>query len=173
MTHSISTQFVFGGVRSGKSHFAKELTEKLNARRTIIATAEALDAEMEDRIARHKSERDQSWSLVEAPIELPNAIHESDDGHSAVLVDCLTLWLSNIMHAGLDIEALSADLVDSIQATQTPLIIVSNEVGMGVVPNSLMGREFRDAQGRLNQLVASACTKVYFLLAGIPLNIKG
>jgi len=173
MTQSTNARLVFGGVRSGKSRFAKEATENLNKRRTVIATAEALDAEMEYRIAKHKSDRDESWHLVEAPLHLSAAIRSLNNGESAVLVDCLTLWLSNIMHAGLDLETETAELLASIKASNSSLIIVSNEVGMGVVPNSPLGREFRDAQGRLNQLVAGVCSQVDFMLAGIALRIKG
>ena len=159
---------ILGGARSGKS--ARALALATAAPRTFLATAEALDAEMADRIARHKAERGAGWRLVEAPLDLAPAVA----GHRAgsLVVDCLTLWLSNLMHAGRDPAAETAALVEALRDAGR-VILVSNEVGLSIAPENALARAFRDEQGRLNQRVAAAADHVEFVAAGLPLLLKG
>ncbi len=128
---------------------------------------------MADRIARHIQDRGASWFTVEAPLNLSAAITSHLKKDQALVVDCLTLWLSNIMHAERDIELETKQLVSTIKDADSPLILVSNEVGMGIVPESALGRRFRDAQGFLNKAVAEVCEQVVFVAAGLPLRLKG
>ncbi len=164
---------MLGGARSGKSSHAQSLAESLCERQVLVATAQALDDEMADRIARHIEDRGASWSTVEAPLDLNVAIASHLKQDQAIVVDCLTLWLSNIMHAERDIELETKQLVSTIKDADSPLILVSNEVGMGIVPESALGRRFRDAQGFLNKAVAEVCEQVVFVAAGLPLRLKG
>ncbi len=157
-------RLVLGGARSGKTGHALALAEAVGARRVYVATAEAGDAEMAERIARHRAERGAGWRTVEAPLELAAALGEAGD---VVLVDCLTLWLSNLMLAGRDVEAATAGLLAALEGAAVPVVLVSNEVGMGLVPETPLGRAFRDAQGRLNQRVAAAVARVDFVVAGV------
>ena len=158
-----------GGARSGKSRLAQAAAEALPGPLVYLATAEAGDDEMADRIARHRADRAERWRTVECPIDLPRAIGASD---GVVLVDCLTLWLSNLMLGGHDVEAAGVALVTAVAAVRAPLFLVSNEVGLGLVPETPLGRSFRDAAGRLNQAVAAAATRVVFVAAGLPLTLK-
>jgi len=160
---------ILGGARSGKSARALALCEPPHV---FIATAEALDEEMAERIAAHKAERGQSWRTVEAPLDLAGALRAEGDERTTLLVDCLTLWLSNLMHAGRDIEAETADLIAALAQAPGRIVIVSNEVGMGLTPDTTLGRAFRDAQGRLNQAVADTVERVEFVAAGLPLLLK-
>lgn len=169
----ISTHLILGGARSGKSRYAQRLAEAACAERIFVATAEALDDEMAARIARHKADRGAGWSTLEAPIALVSAIGQSCDGRHAVLVDCLTLWLSNVMLGDFDVEIEIGRLVAAVELQQGPLILVSNEVGLGLVPDNALGREFRDAQGRLNRRIAEVSERVEFVAAGLPLKLKG
>ena len=141
--------------------------------RIFIATAEAGDDEMRARIERHIAERDESWNTVEAPLALSEAITDNADTERVVLVDCLTLWLSNLMHANVDVEIEVDKLVAYVAALKSPLIMVSNEVGLGLVPDNQLGRRFRDEQGRLNRKLAAVCDQVDFIAAGLPLRLKG
>ncbi|WP_201835589.1 bifunctional adenosylcobinamide kinase/adenosylcobinamide-phosphate guanylyltransferase [Microvirga zambiensis] len=163
---------VLGGARSGKSRLALQLAESTSAERTYIATAQAFDDEMRERISLHRRERDTSWQTFDAPLELSAAIRDLTVPGKAVLVDCLTLWLSNIVMAKRDSEQEGDRLVRSIREARGPLILVSNEVGQGIVPPTPLGRSFRDAQGRLNQRVAEACEAVVFVAAGCPILLK-
>ena len=167
----MTATFILGGARSGKSARAQALAEAAGETRLYIATAEALDAEMEARIARHKADRGAGWRTVETPLDLVAAMEAADA--PVVLVDCLTLWLSNLMHHGRDVEAESAALCACLGRFEGEVILVSNEVGLGLVPETSLGRAFRDAQGRLNQRVAAACDVVEFVAAGLPLRLKG
>ena len=167
----MTATFILGGARSGKSARAQALAEAAGETRLYIATAEALDAEMEARIARHKADRGGGWRTVEAPLELVAAMDAADA--PVLLVDCLTLWLSNLMHHERDVEAESDALCKSLGRFEGEVILVSNEVGLGLVPETPLGRAFRDAQGRLNQRVAAACDVVEFVAAGLPLRLKG
>ena len=163
---------VLGGARSGKSRTAQAIAEAASVNRTYIATAQAFDEEMRERIGRHRSERDGSWRTQEAPLELPEAIRAHAGPGKAVLVDCLTLWLSNLLMAERDPDMEGERLVRAVSEAAGPLILVSNEVGHGIVPATPLGRLFRDGQGRLNQRVAEACDAVVFVTAGCPLLIK-
>lgn len=169
----INRTLILGGARSGKSSRALALAEARRAALVFIATAEAGDAEMAARIARHRSERDGRWRTIEAPMRLSDALARESAAATVVVVDCLTLWLSNILLAGLDVDAEAGRLLDAIAAAQGPIILVSNEVGLGLVPETPLGREFRDRQGRLNQAVAAACERVEFIAAGLALMLKG
>ena len=161
---------ILGGARSGKS--ARALTLAADAPRTMIATAEALDDEMRDRIACHKAERDASWDLAECPLDLSGAIRGLAAPDRVLVVDCLTLWLSNLMHAARDPDADCVDLIGALRAAPGRVILVSNEVGMGLSPMEALSRAFRDAQGRLNQRIAAAADRVEFVAAGLPLTLK-
>jgi adenosylcobinamide kinase/adenosylcobinamide-phosphate guanylyltransferase len=160
---------VLGGARSGKSRHAEALITHAAPPWTYIATAEALDDEMRDRIAHHRVRRHARWQTVDAPLDLAGAIAGLA---GPALIDCLTLWLSNAMLAERDIEAESERLLAALAAAPGPLVAVSNEVGLGLVPETPLGRAFRDAQGRLNQRVAAAADRVIFMAAGLPLSLK-
>ena len=163
---------VLGGARSGKSRYAHWLGEESGRERVLVATAQALDSEMRERIDRHRAERGGTWRTREVPIALPEVLATETGPDRIVLVDCLTLWLANIVLAGTDPERAAADLVRSIAEAAGPLVLVSNEVGQGVVPATPLGRAFRDVHGRLNQQVASACEAVVLVVAGCPALMK-
>lgn len=160
---------VLGGARSGKSHYAEELLMRAPPSWTYVATAEAFDDEMRDRIAPHRARRDERWQTLDAPLALAATIPTLE---RPSLIDCLTLWLSNTMLAGRDVEAETGALLAALAEAPAPLIAVSNEVGLGLVPETPLGRAFRDAQGRLNQKVAAAADRVVFMAAGLPLILK-
>jgi adenosylcobinamide kinase / adenosylcobinamide-phosphate guanylyltransferase len=164
---------ILGGARSGKTTYGLNTAESSKLECVYIATATASDAEMEQRIAHHKNERGAHWHLVEEPIALPRVIMKEARENRVLLVDCLTLWLSNLLCSGRDYTAMSAALVQTVQQCSSPLIFVSNEVGLGIVPDNALAREFRDAQGRLNQKLAAVCEQVVFIAAGLPLKLKG
>jgi len=170
----LRTVLILGGARSGKSSFALREASRAPGEKAFVATAEALDDEMEKRIVNHRRERGQEWNTFEEPLEIPSLIRRIGPTHGVVLIDCLTLWVSNIMMRALSPDRYEEDLVDALSApVGAPLtLIVSNEVGLGLVPESPMGREYRDNLGRLNARVAAAATDVYFLAAGIPMKIK-
>ncbi|WP_262029983.1 bifunctional adenosylcobinamide kinase/adenosylcobinamide-phosphate guanylyltransferase [Microvirga sp. Mcv34] len=163
---------VLGGARSGKSRTALELAEGASPERTYIATAQAYDGEMRERIAQHRAERDESWRTLDAPLDLVEAVRAQAGPGQAVLVDCLTLWLSNIVLAERDPVHEADRLVQAVRDAGGPLILVSNEVGQGIVPATPLGRRFRDEQGRLNQRIAEACDAVVFVAAGCPILLK-
>jgi len=162
---------ILGGARSGKS--ARALALAAEAPHVFIATAEALDGEMAARIARHKAERGPDWGLVEAPLDMAAAIRAGAGEGVTLLVDCLTLWLSNLMHHERDVDAETVALLAALGAVPGRVVLVSNEIGMGLVPMNALERAFRDAQGRLNQRVAAAADHVEFVAAGLPLTLKG
>ncbi len=168
----LSTTLVLGGARSGKSRFAESLACGSGLARVYLATATAGDAEMQARIAHHRARRGDGWRTVEEPLALTSALRREAGAGRVVLVDCLTLWLSNLMHAGRDVEAETSALTDWLRAARHPVVLVSNEVGLGLVPETPLGRAFRDAQGRLNQAVAAAVPEVAFIAAGLPLWLK-
>ncbi|HUF87558.1 MAG TPA: bifunctional adenosylcobinamide kinase/adenosylcobinamide-phosphate guanylyltransferase [Thermohalobaculum sp.] len=161
---------ILGGARSGKSARALALAE---APRVFIATAEALDDEMAERIRRHHAERGPDWGLAEAPLELAAAVRDHSGERVTLVVDCLTLWLSNLMHHGRDADAEIDALVLALAEAPGRVVLVSNEVGLGLAPVNALGRAFRDAQGRLNQRIAGAADHVEFVAAGLPLILKG
>ncbi|ACB97152.1 bifunctional adenosylcobinamide kinase/adenosylcobinamide-phosphate guanylyltransferase [Beijerinckia indica] len=168
----IRSLFILGGARSGKSFYAQRLAETSGLRPVMIATAEAHDAEMAERIARHKSERGPLWGLVETPLALCETLEQNAHPASILLVDCATLWLSNLFFHEAEIDTAVANLTATILKLSGPLIIVSNEVGQGIVPDNALARKFRDAQGRLNQALAQVCEGVVLVSAGLPLTLK-
>ena len=161
--------FVTGGARSGKSSFALEKALELGGDDvTFVATAERSDDEMVDRIARHQLERPTMWRTIEAPRE----VHLTDLKSRVVLLDCLSLFVSNLLLDGIEEETILERVRHTFDSRTQTLIVVSNEVGMGLVPEYPLGRQFRDVLGRANQLVARASTQAFFLVAGIPLRLK-
>jgi adenosylcobinamide kinase / adenosylcobinamide-phosphate guanylyltransferase len=164
---------VLGGARSGKSRQAEALARATGLRRIYIATAQAFDDEMRERIAVHRADRAaDGWTTVETPLDLAGAVTRESAIDTVILVDCLTLWLSNVMLAEQDVGQAERELLAALGATPGPVVIVSNEVGLGIVPETPLGRRFRDAQGRLNQRVAALADHVIFVAAGLPLMLK-
>ena len=162
-----------GGARAGKSRYAERLMLARPARHAVIATAVAGDEEMKQRILRHKAERDPSWEVFEQPISIRAAIRNAARQDRIVLLDCLTLWISNLMAEKRDIEVEVQGLVGTLHIAAGPVIIVSNEVGLGIVPDNPLARAFRDHLGRANQAVAAAADCAVLMTAGIPLALKG
>jgi adenosylcobinamide kinase/adenosylcobinamide-phosphate guanylyltransferase len=162
---------ILGGARSGKSRYAERLVENAASRGTYCATAEAGDAEMTARIAAHQARRGPFWCTVEAPLALASTIAAAGP-EGPVLVDCLTLWLSNLLMAGRQPDAEAGVLCRALHEAVGPVVLVSNEVGMGLVPETPLGRHFRDAAGRLNQEIAALADRVVFIAAGLPLVLK-
>jgi len=163
--------FVLGGARSGKSRYAESLITALPPPWIYVATAEAGDDEMAERINSHRERRGVQWRTIEAPRELAKALSACGDG--PVLIDCLTLWLSNLMLADANIEEETAQLEKTLVAAHGPLVLVANEVGSGIVPSYPLGRRFRDLQGILNQRIAARAERVILMVAGLPLALKG
>jgi adenosylcobinamide kinase/adenosylcobinamide-phosphate guanylyltransferase len=163
---------ILGGARSGKSWLAERLAEARRGKLVYVATAEAWDDEMRARIAEHKARRGESWSDIEEPLAVADALSAVPADTGAVLVDCLTLWLSNLMHAGRDITRETGRLAAVLDGMHVPVLLVSNEVGLGIVPENRLARDFRDHQGRLNQAMAAAADHVIFTAAGLPLVLK-
>ena len=166
----MTTTLVLGGARSGKTRYALEQAQAHPGPLVMIATAEAHDAEMAARIARHRAERDDRWRTVEAPLELAAALGALHPEETAV-VDCLTLWLSNLLHAEQDPEAAAGELIDALDGPGRRLL-VSNEVGWGIVPDNALARRFRDEAGRLHQRLAARAERVVLVVAGLPLALK-
>ncbi len=170
----MSAHLVIGGARSGKSRFAQAFAEAHAGEVRLIVTAEILDEEMRERVAKHRAERPSHWHVTEAPIDLPEAIERLARPGALVLVDCLTLWLSNILCTQPDTLAQRVDaLCAAIASAQGQLLLVSNEVGWSIVPENKLARLFRDEQGRLNQRAAAICDEVTLVAAGLPLKLKG
>ncbi len=163
--------FVIGGARSGKSRHAELLVTALPSPWTYIATAQAYDDEMRERIALHRARRGEGWTTVDAPLDLVGAIEALPDGQP-LLVDCLTLWLTNHMLADHDVEAEGRRLAEVLSRPRGPWFVVSNEVGLGIVPDNALARRFRDAAGRLNQHVAAVADSVLMMVVGLPLKVK-
>ncbi|MGC1453922.1 MAG: bifunctional adenosylcobinamide kinase/adenosylcobinamide-phosphate guanylyltransferase [Nitrospirota bacterium] len=173
MSHKI--YFITGGARSGKSSFAEKLAGAQTGKRAYLATAQALDPEMAARIEKHRKDRDTAWDTYEEPIAVAELLKKLSGRYDLVLLDCLTLWLSNVMaHTDGDdaVTSRSEALVTAIKEFNGACIIVSNEVGLGIVPDNPLARRFRDFAGILNQQVALAAHEVYFTAAGIPVKIK-
>jgi len=165
---------VLGGARSGKSRHAETLVRRWPPPWVYVATAEAWDEEMRARIAEHRRCRDDDWITVEAPRDLVAMLQSLQErAASPVLVDCLTLWLSNILLAERDIEAECGRLIEALDGRAAPTVLVSNEVGLGIVPDNALARRFRDAQGLLNQRLAVVADRVVLMTAGLPLVLKG
>ena len=162
---------VIGGARSGKSAHAESLVCVYESPWHYVATAEVLDEEMRARVAAHRRRRGAGWQLAEAPLELDQTLQSLPAGEP-VLIDCLTLWLSNHLIAGSDLEKECSALVDVLRQRSGPTFVVSNEVGQGIVPDNSLSRQFRDAAGRLNQMVAGVSGRVIMTVAGIPVQVK-
>lgn len=166
------TILITGGARSGKSALAEARALGLTGQATYIATARAGDAEMTARVAAHKARRGGEWTTLEAPLDVCAALRGSDGQGRARLVDCLTLWLSNLMEAGADWQAEAAKLADCLAAQTDPVVLVTNEVGTGIVPANALARAFRDAAGLLNQQIATVADEVTLAVCGLPLKVK-
>lgn len=167
-----SSLFVLGGARSGKSRYAQARAEALDGRLVFVATAQAFDSEMADRIARHQADRDSRWSTVEAPLDLVAAIEQHADANAILLVDCLTLWTSNLLLADRDIDAETGRLCSAITHAPGAIVLVANEVGLGIVPDNALARRFRDIAGTMNQRVAAIAGEAVMMFAGLPMFLK-
>lgn len=165
---------VLGGARSGKTGFAERLALMASKRPAYLATAQALDGEMRERVKAHKEQRAGRFVTIEEPLELSQALIDAAGRHEVILVDCLTLWITNLLVAGADV----AEAVDELAATlvelrQPKIILVSNEVGLGIVPDNALARSFRDLAGAAHQRLAEICDEAYFVVAGLPMTLKG
>ena len=169
--------FVLGGCRSGKSKYALQTAEKMAAKRKFfIATCVPQDDEMKQRVARHQKQRSSTWVTIEEPLDLTRAITENSPKADVVLVDCLTLWMSNLLMQTQDeatIKSKIEQLVQALSQADCPVVVVSNEVGGGIVPENPLARQFRDIAGWANQSVAACADRVVWMVAGIPLTVKG
>lgn len=167
--------FITGGARSGKSSFAERLAAETDGRRAYVATAQALDEEMASRIAKHRLDRGDAWDTYEEPLAVAELLGKLSARYAVVLLDCLTLWLSNVMaHVDTDgnVVERAEELLGAVRSFPGTCIIVSNEVGLGIVPDNALARKFRDMAGMINQNMALAADEVYFTAAGIPIRIK-
>ena len=170
------TVFVIGGCRSGKSRHALETTQRYTGgKKKFIATCIPYDEEMKSRVARHQNERDQNWETIEAPLDLSKAIIEAGRDAIVVLVDCLTLWINNLLMEDENADNILdkiPDLIRAIDSVKCPVVLVSNEVGGGIVPENRLARLFRDLVGSVNQAVAARADEVVWMVAGIPVTVK-
>jgi adenosylcobinamide kinase/adenosylcobinamide-phosphate guanylyltransferase len=178
MTNTGKTVFITGGSRSGKSRHAMELARAIAGKRVFIATAQGLDAEMADRITRHRRERESagSWITVEEPLEVAEAVRKHADS-AVIVLDCVTLWVTNLLLTGENltedaVSALAGELSRAAGEAAGTVIIVSNETGMGIVPDNELSRRFSDLAGRANQVIAAAADEVIFMVSGYPLYLK-
>ena len=170
---AMSKTLILGGARSGKSRYALELGESLSEDRVFVATAQGFDEGMRERISRHRSDRNVSWRTVEELVEVWDVIERECQAGRVIVLDCLTLWLNNLMLEGRDVESDLDRLVACLESVKGDLILVSNEIGLGLVPDTELGREFRDLHGRMNQRVAAVCDRVLFMVSGLPVVVKG
>jgi adenosylcobinamide kinase / adenosylcobinamide-phosphate guanylyltransferase len=166
------SQLILGGARSGKSGFAQRQAESLPGELIYVATAQALDAEMADRITRHRAERGARWQTVEASLDLAKVIESKSRSGNVLLVDCLTLWASNLMFAESDLAQAINDLTSALANAPGKIVLVSNEVGLGIVPDNALARRFRDVAGEVNQAVAQSVDSAVFVAAGLPMVLK-
>jgi adenosylcobinamide kinase/adenosylcobinamide-phosphate guanylyltransferase len=166
------TVFVVGGARSGKSRFALAEASKIAGRKAFIATAAASDDEMSARIEKHRQDRSNDWETFEEPVNLSPLIMEISGEYDVIIIDCLTLWLSNLMFSDRKIEEEFQAFISCVASSPSSLFIIANEVGLGIVPDNPLARSFRDLAGFLNQRVAGAADEAYLMAAGIPLKIK-
>ena len=162
---------VLGGARSGKSAFAEKLAEAHPAC-VYLATAECVDDEMSRRIEAHRARRGNRWRTAEVPLDLPEAIRCESAPEVCLLADCITVWLGNVVHHGRSVDAARTAMLDALAGVSGPVVLVANEVGLGIVPDNEMARAFRDHAGRLNQAVAEIAGSVYFVAAGLPVTLK-
>lgn len=163
---------VLGGARSGKSRYGEQLVESASGQHVYIATAQAWDGEMRDRISHHQNRRGSDWSLIEEPLALADILRTQIAEDQTVLVDCLTLWLSNLMGVEKNIEASVDELIAAIAECKGRVVFISNEVGQGIVPDNAMARLFRDEAGRMHQRLADICDAAVMVVAGLPLMLK-
>lgn len=173
MTDKNRSVFILGGARSGKSRFAEELAVTAGGSLHYLATGRPWDEEMRDRIVHHQERRGGEWTTHETPVDIVAVLARLDRPDNVILIDCLTLWLTNLMMENADIEAAFTGLAATIASVEAKVILVSNEVGLGIVPENRMAREFRDHAGRLHQRIAAIAGEVYFVAAGLPLKMKG
>ncbi len=166
--------FIIGGARSGKSNFALEEASGVPGKKAYIATAEALDEEMKERIEEHRRKRGNDWVTYEEPLRIDNLINGIENRYSVIVIDCMTLWLSNLLHSKYDVMNEIENITNTLRVTHdtSHIYIISNEVGMGIVPDNELVRKFRDLAGFLNQKIADISNEVYLIMAGIPLKIK-
>jgi len=164
--------FVLGGARSGKSKFAEDLVLKSGLKPIYLATGRALDEEMGDRIAIHQERRGDEWETVEEPLALVDALKNCAFPGRCILIDCLSLWVTNLMMAGADVAKESAALAAFLRESEVPVVLVSNEVGLGIIPDNAMARRYVDLAGDANQRIAHAASTVYFVVAGLPQKLK-
>ncbi|WP_417668894.1 bifunctional adenosylcobinamide kinase/adenosylcobinamide-phosphate guanylyltransferase [Roseibium sp.] len=163
---------VLGGARSGKSRFAEKLALKSGLNRLYVATSPIIDEEMRDRVALHKAQRGDHWRTVEEEFDLVGVLTCEANAETVVLIDCLTLWLNNLVYRKKNVAEETAALCHALMHLKGPCVLVSNETGMGIVPENKLARSFRDDQGRLNQDIAAVCRQVVFIAAGLPLLMK-
>ena len=165
------TILVTGGARSGKSSFAEKRTKQLGSSLVYIATSEIIDSEMEKRVAEHQARRGSEWQTLHAPLKLTEALFETD-GKGPCLVDCLTIWLNNLIFHNEDSVVATKELIKVLEKRSDPVVLVTNEVGSGIVPENALARRFRDEAGRMNQIISQVADEVYVSISGIPLQIK-
>ena len=165
------TILVTGGARSGKSSFAEKRTKQLGSSLMYIATSEIIDSEMEKRVAEHQARRGSEWQTLHAPLKLAEALSETD-GKGPCLVDCLTIWLNNLIFHNEDTVVATKELIKVLEQRSDPVVLVTNEVGSGIVPENALARRFRDEAGRMNQIISQVADEVYLSVSGIPLQIK-
>jgi len=165
---------VLGGARSGKTAFAERLAVRFGTRPIYLATAQALDSEMRERVAAHQGARGGRFDTLEEPLDLSRALRAAGRSHDVVLIDCLTLWITNLLLSGRDVAGAVEDLAGTLaDLTEARVILVSNEVGLGIVPDNALARSFRDLAGSAHQRLAEICAHVYFVIAGLPMTLKG
>jgi adenosylcobinamide kinase/adenosylcobinamide-phosphate guanylyltransferase len=170
---SLSSVLILGGARSGKSRFAESLVISSGLDRHYVATGRAWDDEMRSRIVQHRADRGDLWTTHEEPLDLVSCLASIDSEGRVILIDCLTLWVTNLMMEERDMAAEFAALSAYLPQAKARLVFVSNEVGLGIVPENAMARAFRDHTGRLHQMIAADVAEVYFVAAGLPLKMKG
>lgn len=174
MTHTPGHVLILGGARSGKTGLGERMAMRAGDKPAYLATAEALDGEMRDRVQTHQRQRQGRFATIEEPIEITREIVKAAKTHDVILVDCLTLWITNLLGANRDVAAAVDDLVVTLgEIRTTKVILISNEVGLGIVPDNAMARSFRDLAGEAHQRLAEICDDVYFVVAGLPMTIKG
>jgi adenosylcobinamide kinase/adenosylcobinamide-phosphate guanylyltransferase len=166
------TTLILGGARSGKSTYALTEANRLKGARAFLATAEALDDEMALRVERHKRERGPAWDTFEEPVAIAEVLNDISERYSIIVVDCLTLWVSNLMHAGKQPDVAFETLLSALGRGRGQVYLVSNEVGMGIVPDSALARDYRDTLGTLNRMIAQAADRVVLMVAGLPMELK-